>query len=195
MGAGPVADSVRAPTDEYRLTSTLDLKEDRKAALTVQAGFAVTVAVMVALVPLLDLPMGSAWPGVLVAGVTVVACLAYMVAHELTHGLLLWWLTGARPSFAVRLPYLVTGSQELLTRRVAVTVSLAPLVLWSLVLLSLLPVVPPELFLTWYVVLALNLAASAGDVLQAWLLSHLPRAVRIRDDGRQTTVWVRDPVA
>lgn len=191
MGAGPVTPSVTIFPDEYRLASTLDLKEDRRASVTVQAGFAVTIAAMVALVPLLDLPVDSSWPRGLVGVVTVASCVVYMVAHELTHGLLLWWLTGARPTYALRLPYLVTGSRELLSRRVAIAVALAPLTLWSLVLLGLLLALPTELFLTWYVVLGLNVAASAGDVLQALLISRLPRSALIRDDGRQTSVWAR----
>lgn len=126
----------------------------------------------------------------MVAGVTVAACLLFMVLHELTHGLVLWVLTRVPPTYAVRLPYLVTGSQALLRRREAVAVALAPLLLWGAVLLVLLSVVPADLFLTVYVLLALNVAAAAGDVLQAWVFGRLPQGALVRDDGRQTTVYL-----
>ena len=111
-----------------------------------------------------------------------------MALHELTHAGLLWALTGTRPTVGVRLPYLVTGSQALLSRRTALTVALGPLVLWGLVLLGLLAVVPADLFLTVYVLVGLNLAGSAGDLLQAWRIARLPSSALVRDDGRRTTV-------
>lgn len=191
MGIPLVTWSVTTPPDDYRIASTLDLKEDRRAAGTIRAGFAGAIAVMVGLAVVLDLPLNSPWNGSLVAVVTVASCVVYMVVHELTHGLLLWLLTGVRPSYAVRLPYLATGSQALLTKPVAIVVALAPLVLWGMLLLGLLPTLPAELFLTGYVVLALNLAASSGDVLQAWVISRLPQSALIRDDGRETAVYLR----
>ncbi|WP_143780586.1 DUF3267 domain-containing protein [Ornithinimicrobium sp. CNJ-824] len=143
---------------------------------------------MVGLALLLDLPVDSAWGPWTVALVTVLACLAYMALHELTHAGLLWALTGTRPTVGVRLPYLVTGSQALLSRRTATTVALGPLVLWGLVLLGLLAVVPDQVFLTGYVLAGLNLAGSAGDLLQAWRVGRLPSSALVRDDGRRTTV-------
>lgn len=179
-----------SPPDGYQVASTLDLKEDRQAARTVQAGFGAGIALMVGAAFVLDLPTDSSWSVAVVALVTLVACLAYMVLHELTHGAVLWALTGVRPSYAVRLPYLSTGSPAFLSRRVLVVVALAPLVLWGAVLLALLPVVPQDLFLTVYVVLGLNLAGSAGDVLEAWVVSRLPGAALVRDDGSTTTVYL-----
>lgn len=64
------------------------------------------------------------------AAVTVAAVVVYMVAHEFTHGTALWALTRVRPTYAVRLPYLSTGSQALLPRRDVVVVAVAPFALW-----------------------------------------------------------------
>lgn len=190
MGTSLVTPGVTVPPADYAVDSILDLKEDRRAAVTIQVGFAAVVGVMVALAVLLDLPLDSSWSGWVVAGVTVAACLLFMVLHELTHGLVLWVLTRVPPTYAVRLPYLVTGSQALLRRREAVAVALAPLLLWGAVLLVLLSVVPADLFLTVYVLLALNVAAASGDVLQAWVFGRLPQGALVRDDGRQTTVYL-----
>lgn len=59
-----------------------------------------------------------------------------------------------------------------------------------MLLLGLLPTLPQELFLTGYVVLALNLTASAGDVLQAWVISRLRKSALVRDDGQETSVYL-----
>lgn len=188
MAASPVPPTVAAPRAEDRPRTVLDLEEDRGAGVAVRTGFVLVAAGMVGLALLLDLPVDSAWGTWAVALVTVLACLAYMALHELTHAGLLWTLTGTRPTVGVRLPYLVTGSQALLSRRTALTVALGPLVLWGLVLLGLLAVVPADLFLTVYVLVGLNLAGSAGDLLQAWRVGRLPSSALVRDDGRRTTV-------
>ena len=174
----------------YRRVSTTDLKEDGRAAAVIQGGFLGAVAAMVAAPFVFDLPLGSGWSGRVVAGVTVGACLVYMVLHEFTHGSLLWLLTGVRPRYAVRLPYLVTGSQALLTRGQAITVALAPFALWSVVLLGLLVALPSDAFLTVYVVLALNLGGSAGDAVQAVAIARVPHEALIRDDGTETAVFL-----
>lgn len=184
-----------APTDVpagYRLHATLDLKEDPRAAAVIQVGFASAVAALIAVALLLDLPFDGSWHPAVVAAITAAACVAYMVVHEATHGTALWWLTKVRPTFAVRLPYLVTGSPALISRRQAIAIALAPVVLWGLVLLTLLRDLPAELFLTVYVVLVLNVAGSAGDALQAYAFARLPADALIRDDGRVTTVYLPD---
>ena len=188
MAASPVQPTVAPPPAQERPRTVLDLEEDRGAGVVVQTGFLLVAAGMVGLALLLDLPVDSAWGPRTVALVTVLACLAYMALHELTHAGLLWALTGTRPTVGVRLPYLVTGSQALLSRRTATTVALGPLVLWGLVLLGLLAVVPDQVFLTVYVLAGLNLAGSAGDLLQAWRVGRLPSSALVRDDGRRTTV-------
>ncbi|WNB86953.1 DUF3267 domain-containing protein [Cellulomonas sp. ATA003] len=148
---------------------------------------------MVVAALVLDLPVVSSWSTGTGVAITVAACVATMVVHELTHAVLLRWLTGDRPTVAVRLPYLTTGSEAFLTRGQAVVVALAPLVVLTPVLLGLLRALPPDFFLTVYVVLALNVAGSAGDALQAQAFVTLPRAALVRDDGERTSVYL--PVA
>lgn len=176
--------------ESYRLHSTLDLKNDERAATTIKAAFGLTVAAMIAMAFVLDLPFESTLSTGLMTAITVAACLVYMVVHELTHAVLLWWLTRERPTVAVRLPYLTTGSQAFVTRGMAVVVALAPLVLYTVVLLNLLRTLPSNFFLTVYVVLVLNVAGSAGDVLQARAFLKLPHVALVRDDGRQTSVFL-----
>ena len=176
--------------DSYRLHSRLDLKDDKRAATTIKVAFALTVAAMIALALVLDLPFQSTLSTGVSVSITVVACLAYMVVHELTHAVVLWWLTRERPTVGVRFPYLITGSQAFLTRGRAVVVALTPLVLYTLVLLDLFRSLPSEFFLTVYVVLVLNVAGSAGDVLQARAFFRLPPEALIRDDGEETSVFL-----
>ena len=88
----------------YRLQSTLDLRDDRRAARAIQAAFGGTVAVMVVAAVVLDLPMDGPFGPLLTTVFTVASCLAYMALHELTHALLLWVLTRERPRWPSACP-------------------------------------------------------------------------------------------
>ena len=190
MGTLRISPSVTTPPAGYQIASTLDLKADRRAALTIQAGVALTVATAIALAFLLDLPLDSGWSSGVTAVLTVSAVVVYMVAHELTHGAALWVLTRVRPTYAVRLPFLTTGSQALLTRRDAVIVAMAPFLLWAVVLAAVWLTLPQDGLLTTYVLIVLNVAGSVGDAVQAWAVSQLAPGSLVRDDGTETTVFV-----
>lgn len=190
MGTLRVSPSGTTVPADYQIAATVDLKTDRRAAVTIQAGAALTVAAAITVALLLDLPLDSGWSTGVTALVTVVAVVVYMVAHELTHGATLWSLTRVRPTYALRLPYLTTGSQALLTRRHAVIVAMAPFALWAVVLSALWLTVPQDALLTVYVLMALNVAGSVGDAVQAWAFSRLAPGSLVRDDGTQTTVFM-----
>jgi len=117
--------AVRPPPD-YQVDSTIDLKDDRQAAVAIQTVFVLTVAAAIGVAIALDLPFGSSWSTGAIAAFTALACAAYMVVHELTHGLFIRLVSGESPSYSVRLPYLTTGSAAYFDRRGAVTVALAP---------------------------------------------------------------------
>jgi len=174
----------------YRHLTTLDLKADKQAARVVQLLFVVIAGAFAVAALLLDLPLASGWGRGVSVVVTLVACLLYMWAHEATHGVLLTAFSGHRSRYALRLPYLTTGNDAFVGRGVFLVVALGPLVLWGVVLLGLFVVMPSDAHLTVYILSALNLAGSAGDLFQAWWVARLPADAKLRDNGNQTTVMV-----
>ncbi|WP_225754645.1 DUF3267 domain-containing protein [Actinotalea sp. Marseille-Q4924] len=183
---------ILAPAAPYRYARTIDLKADRRAAVGVNVAFAVVAAGFVGAALLLDVPVRGTWPPALVVAVTLVACLAYMWAHEATHGVLLTVFSGAPSRYALRPPYLTCGNDAFVGRGAFLAVALGPLVLWGAVLAFLSAVAPPDLALTVYVLTALNLAGSAGDLYQARVALALPVHALLRDDGTVTTILVAD---
>lgn len=155
----------------------------------VQAIAGTIVAAMVSVAVLTDFPPGGSWG----TGTTIVAivsaCVVYAVLHELTHGVVLRLLTGVRPTYAVRLPYLATGSDAYLGRSTTVVVALAPALVWGAVLVVLLLALP-DLLLSTYVVAGLNFAGSAADYAQAWAAGRYPPTARFRDAGKATAVFL-----
>lgn len=177
----------------YALARTIDLKKDRRLAPAVQLVFGAFAALAVAIAVLLDLRSGSARPLVLVP-LTVVACLLYLAAHELTHGVTLRVLTGVRPTYDVRLPFLTTSSEAYLARRAWLIVALTPVVLWGLLLTNLVMLMPVELRLGAFVVLALNFAGSAGDLVASAVVARHPADALLHDAGETVAVYTRTTV-
>lgn len=190
MSAPSVTTNAAELPPGYRLHSTIDLKEDKRAATAIQMTFIVTAAALIGVAILLDLPLASDWASGVIIAVTLAACVTYSALHELTHGVLLGLLTGVRPTYAVRLPYLVTGCSAYLRKQSAIVVAVAPAVIWGVVLVVAMFTVPADALLTAYVVLTLNFAGSAGDFFQAWKISQLPRTALVRDAGKQTSVFL-----
>lgn len=176
----------------YRRLLTVDFKKDRKVAVVIQGIFLAValIAVAVALVVELPLPGWSPW---ITVPVTLVACLIYMSAHELTHGITLRALTGTKPSYAVRFPLLTTSSPLYLTRRSTIMTALSPCIFWGVVFLAALFLVPEDFVLTIYILLVLNFAGSAGDYVETVVAFRQPTEALLHDEGDRVHVFVPEP--
>lgn len=182
-------DTVELPP-HYRPHRTVNLKKDGKFPAAVQGIFVMVALLAVSAALLLGLPLGSGWSPLVTVPVTLLACLAYMAAHEATHGVVLQLLTRVRPTYAVRFPFLTTGNRAYLTRRTAVVVALAPCIVWGGVLLAALLTVPADYRITMYVLLALNFAGSAGDYVEVYVVSRQQPDALVQDDGDNINVFV-----
>jgi len=174
----------------FREHLTVNLKRDRRLVLAVQGIFVLVAAIAVAAALLLDLSLATDWSPVITIPVTLVACLTYGAVHEATHGVVLQLLTGVRPSYSVRFPFLTTGNHAYLTRRSAVIVALAPAVGWGILLTLALLTLPQDFRLTAYIVLALNFAGSAGDVVEVHVVLQQQPDALVKDDGDEVHIFV-----
>ena len=174
----------------FDVRTTVDLKTDRKIAVAIQVVFVATVVVLVGLALILGFPLSSGFSTWVTIVGTVVACLFYMVVHELTHAGFLWLFSRMRPAVTLRIPYLSVGGRGYLNTRSFLVVALAPVVIWGLVLVTLLVTLPSEFFFSVYIVTILNFAGSSGDYFQAYAVAKLPPTALIQDDGRVTTVYL-----
>lgn len=174
----------------YRQHRTFDFKRDKKFSAAVQGLVVLIAALAIGVALLLPLPLRTDWNPILTISVTVAACLGYMAAHEATHGVFLHLLTKVRPSYAVRFPFLTTGSTAFLTRRSAVVVALAPAVIWGILLSAALLTLPQDYLLTAYILFALNFAGSAGDFVEVSVVARQQPDALIQDDGGTIRVFV-----
>jgi hypothetical protein len=175
----------------YRYAATLDFMRNRKQMKAV-VWLSLALIVVPTLVGLLFVPVRSSWRWMLGRWYRWPALLAalvlYIPLHELTHGAVMFALSGVKPSFGVKLPYAYAGSTAWFDRRSHVITALAPLIVWGAVLFILMITLPPRWFWPLLIVQISNLSGSAGDIYCAWVLMKMDGDLLIQDTGTRMRV-------
>lgn len=181
--------SAQLPPD-YQLDMKMDLKKDKKINIAIQGVFLFIVALMIGMAVWLNFPTKSNWSTGVTVLVTVAMCAVYMIMHELIHGIFMKLLSGVRPKYFARFPFLCTGSEAYFNKRSFGIVALAPVVIWGILLCAMLALLPTDYFLSIYIVTALNFAGAAGDYFQVFAISKLSPMALIQDNGKETKVFL-----
>lgn len=177
---------------DYTLFQTKDLKNDKKIALMIQVIFLIIAGLMVLIAFYFKLPIKNDLTVINKLILTLSLVALYMILHELTHGLFIWFISKHKPSFGFHFPYLITGSNNYYNKRSFIVILLAPVVIFGIVLILCLLITPQTLFLSLYIVIGLNFAGSSGDYVQAYMIKRLPSNVLIKDDGKNTTYYLNE---
>ena len=128
------------------------------------------------------------WPGL------IAALLLYIPLHELTHGAVMFALSGVLPKYGLKLPYAYCGSTVWFDRKSHIITALAPVVFWGIGLQVAIALSPREWFWPLWVLQISNLSGSAGDMWCVWELLRMKGDLLIQDTGvrmrvmRKTTV-------
>lgn len=128
-----------------------------------------------------------AWPAA--AGMYV----AYILLHELTHGVLMHALSGVKPKYGLKLPYAYAGSSVYFDKKSHNLIALAPLVLWGVALFVLERALPAGWFWLLYIVQISNVSGSVGDVYCVLHLRKLPENIVVQDTGTRMTIFAPRP--
>lgn len=183
----------------YRLVKEIDAAGDKKFGLILN----------LAALPLMAAAGAAAWalrfrsaefpelfemqPSRLIALLLVyfLGMLAYLVLHELTHGLVYKLLTGGKLRFGLSWSCAWCGVPDVyVTRRTALAALLAPLVLYSVVLILLLELSADWLAVAWLLMFAVHIGGCVGDLYCAWLLLFRLRGdVLMRDTGPKQSFY------
>lgn len=126
----------------------------------------------------------------------VVGMLAYMVLHELTHGVAYKALTGEKLTFGMSWSCAFCGVPNVYTyRRTALVALVAPLCVFSVLLLGLIAVaffVHPLFYWMATALFAMHLGGCCGDGYMTWLLLFKYRnpALLMRDTGPEQWLYL-----
>ncbi len=173
----------------------IDLQNDKKTALIVNLiGAVVMIAILVAghfIVPVTRFFDLTSLSGYLIRlGVLLLAFVAYIVLHELTHAAAMKAVGGGKVIFGFTGMYAFAGSREDWFDKTSYRlIALAPLVFWGVVFGILSLLVPEDWFWVVWFLQAGNVSGAAGDVFVTLKLWNYPSSILVRDTGTDMTVY------
>ena len=173
----------------YDLYETLDMASDRAVFKRISWCSLIIAVVMIVLGRLVISPglvFDSGWLHVLFTAVIIlVGLVVYVFAHEWVHGVFIRIFTGepAQFGFNAGSGMAYAGSSWFFSRPAYITIALAPVLVWGVVLGVLMGDVPDEYFWCLYAIQIFNISGAVGDLYVTWLVLRMPRGVLIYDEG------------
>ena len=180
----------------YKECTRIDLVKNKKEALLVNIYGIIIMVVMAVFIPLLimggiiEFNLETTFPIFFI--VLLISLILYIPLHEIVHGIVLKNYTDEKLSFGWKLVYAYCGSKEaVVDRKEYYAVALAPLLVFSVVFISLM-VLNPSLSLVWYVMEIMNVSGSVGDIyVSIKLRKEKSRDILITDSGTDMSFWSR----
>ena len=180
----------------YKECTKIDLVKNKKEALLVNIYGIIIMVVMAVFIPLLimggiiEFNLETTFPLFFI--VLLISLFLYIPLHEIVHGIVLKNYTDEKLSFGWKLVYAYCGSKEaVVNRKEYYAVALAPLLVFSVVFISLM-VLNPSLSLVWYVMEIMNVSGSVGDIyVSIKLRKEKSRDILITDSGTDMSFWSR----
>lgn len=182
--------------EDYEPFLSIDLQKNKRLMLLVNIIGTVIGIVMLALalpfVPISTLFDMSDGLGAyaLRFGTIIVGMIAYIVLHELVHGIFMRALSGVRPRYGFTGMYAFAGSDAYFNKKSYLLIALAPVVIWGTVLAVINVLVPTNWFWVVYLIQMINLTGAGGDLYVTAKFSRLPRDILVQDTGVAMTVFV-----
>lgn len=184
--------------ENYTKLLDIDLQKNKKLALLVNAlGFTIT-AVMIALANwfkpfslMFDMSEGI---GKYIARFAAVAvgAVAYIILHELVHGIFMKRFSGMKPNYGFTGLYAYAGSKAYFSKRDYIIIALAPIIVWGAVLAVINVFVPESWFWVVYLIQIFNISGAAGDIYVTVKFSKLPPDILVNDTGVAMTVYTKE---
>ena len=180
----------------YKECTKIDLVKNKKEALLVNIYGIIIMVVMAVFIPLLimggiiEFNLETTFPLFFI--VLLISLILYIPLHEIVHGIVLKNYTDEKLSFGWKLVYAYCGSKEaVVDRKEYYAVALAPLLVFSVVFISLM-VLNPSISLVWYVMEIMNVSGSVGDIyVSIKLRKEKSRDILITDSGTDMSFWSR----
>lgn len=190
--------AVETLPEGYSEFYSVDLQKNKKMSLLVNL-LAVIIAVLL-LVPMLFLvPISSLF--VMDKGLgnyvlrfitLIVLTIAYMILHEITHGIAMKICGTKKVKYGFTGLYAFAGSNDYYSKKAYIFIALAPIVLWGLLIAIINPFVPLEWFWVVYSLQIINMSGAAGDLFVTIKFSGFPKDILIRDYGVSMTVFSKE---
>lgn len=180
----------------YKEIKKVDLQKNKKLAMLVNGlGVLIMVAMIVPMlfvVPIKSFMSGGMGLYFIKCGVVLVVMIAYIILHELVHGIVMKYYSKVKPTYGFTGMYAYAGSSAYFCKKHYRVVALAPIVVWGIVLLIFNLLVPTEWFWVVYLIQIMNISGAAGDLYVSISFSKLPEDILINDTGVSMTIYSQE---
>ncbi len=172
---------------------SVDLQTNKKQSLLVNMlaiGIAVVmVIVMQRIVPIQTLFTSDNPSALLRLVVALAGVVLYMILHEAVHGIAMKLCGTKQVRFGFTGMYAFAGSTDYYAKRAYLSIALAPVVLWGVILAILQMLVPAAWIWVVYFIQINNISGAAGDLYVTFRFARLPRDILVQDVGLSMTVY------
>ena len=118
--------------------------------------------------------------------------IAYMVLHELVHGITMKLCGTKKVKYGFSGLYAFAGSDDYYDKKSYITIALAPVVLWGVVIAIINCFMPREWFWVVYFLQIMNISGAAGDMYVTFKFSKMPKDILVRDHGVGMKVYSKN---
>ena len=181
--------------ENYRQIFSVDLQKDTKLALLINV-FALLIAAVLVVPMHFYIPISTLFDMekglgayILRFGVLLLALVAYMVLHELVHGITMKLCGTKKVRYGFTGLYAFAGSEDYYDKRSYIAIALAPVVVWGVVLAVVNALVSAEWFWVVYIIQIINISGAAGDMYVTAKFLTLPSDILVKDIGVSMTVY------
>lgn len=184
--------------DGYEKICEIDLAKNKKLFWAVNLGaFAVMLVMIAAALPFVPIAtLFDMSQGFTVYFLRALALLAgsvvYIILHELVRGIFMKRFSGVKPHYGFTLMYAYAGSTAYFGKKSYIIISLAPVVIWGIVLGVLCAALPESWFWVVYFIQIANISGAAGDAYVTYKMLTLPKDILVNDTGVAMTVYVKE---
>lgn len=184
--------------DGYNQIYEIDLQKNKKIALLVN-GFSLLIAAIMGVSMHFYIPYQTLFSfeqGVVQYTlrfiVLMVGIIVYMVLHELVHGIIMKICGTKKVKYGFKGMYAFAGSDDYYDKKSYITIALAPVVVWGIVIAIVNCFVPREWFWVVYCFQIINISGAAGDIWVTCKFSKMPKDILVRDHGVGMKVYSKN---
>ncbi len=184
--------------DDYREIYSIDLQKNKKMSVIVN-GLAIVIAALLVIPMHFVVPfdtmfnLASGTKNMLIKyGVLIALMIAYMVLHELVHGIAMKICGTKKVKYGFTGLYAFAGSKDFYDKKSYIFIALAPVVLWGIIIGVVNLFVPVGWFWVVYLIQIINLSGAAGDLFVTFKFLRLPRDILIQDYGVGMKVFSKE---
>ncbi len=190
--------AVSSLPDGYKEIFKVNLQKDKKIAVSINV-FAMTIAVVLAVPMHFYVPVTSLFnmddglgAYTLRFVCMMVSLVAYMILHELIHGITMKFFGTKKVKYGFTGLYAFAGSDDYYNKKSYITIALAPIVVLGATLAIINILVPKEWFWVVYFIQLTNISGAVGDMYVTAKFSKMPKDILVQDSGVGMTVYSKD---